>query len=336
MTESFHPNKGSFISQLQEGDRFMGYYVLQNKHLETFRDPARGNFLSLALSDNSGKLTGRVWENAEDINPEILVGDVVKLDAEIELYHDQKQIRILQIRAAKPAEYDIRDMLPSSKQNPDKMLSQIKDAISLVKNPNLSKLISFFFDDENFLRLFSQAPAAKQIHHAYLHGLMEHTLELVALAKTVIELYPGIDYDLLLTGALLHDMGKIEEYGWDVNIDYSDKGRLLGHIIIADEMLSNALQSLPDFSEDLEIRLRHMLLSHHGRYEWGSPRRPKTIEAIALHQIENLSAQINRFQTLLEKPSSHENWTDYDRLLRRQLYEGQDTDLTIEERSRSE
>jgi 3'-5' exoribonuclease len=135
---------------------------------------------------------------------------------------------------------------------------------------------------------------------------------------------------------LLHDIGKVREYSWELDIDYTDEGRLLGHIVIAVEMISNAIRQLPDFPEDLALTLRHMLVSHHGRYEWGSPRRPKTIEAIALHHLENLSAQINRFSLILENRLPGEDWTAYDRLLRRQLYSGGESDLSIEEDSLQE
>ena len=165
---------------------------------------------------------------------------------------------------------------------------------------------------------------------------LEHTLEVLTLAHTLIEIYPQIDADLLLAGVLLHDIGKVREYTWDMDIDYSDEGRLLGHIVMTDEMVTTALQSLSEFPPELALRLRHMLLAHHGRYEWGSPRRPLTLEAIALHHIENLGAQINRFQMLLQDRPLGENWTSYDRMLGRQLYLGQDDDLNVEEQSRTE
>ena len=333
MEEPYNAEKGPFLRKLQEGERFIGYYVLRNKQLEPFRDASRGYFLTLILSDRSGQLLARVWEGAENTNEELLQGEVVKVDGEVESYLERIQIRVLRVRPASPKEYDLRDMLPSSKQDPDEMLSRFQDHLNQVRHPHLSALLNFFYQNQEFLTQFRQVPAAKRIHHAYIHGLLEHTLELLTLAKTLIEIYPHIDADLLVTGILLHDIGKVREYSWELDIDYTDEGRLLGHIVMADEMISKALVTIEDFPEELALTLRHMLLSHHGRYEWGSPRRPKTIEAIALHHLENLSAQVNRFQLILEKRSTEEDWTEYNNLLRRQLYSGRDSSLSIEEDS---
>ena len=333
MEESYHAEKGPFLRDLQEGERFIGYYVLRNKQLEPFRDASRGYFLTLILSDRSGQLLARVWEGAENTNEELLQGEVVKVDGEVESYLERIQIRVLRVRPTSPKEYDLRDMLPSSKHDPEEMLSQLQDHLNKVSHPHLSALLNFFYRDQEFLQQFRQVPAAKRIHHAYIHGLLEHTLELLTLAKTLIEIYPHIDADLLVTGILLHDIGKVREYSWELDIDYTDEGRLLGHIVMADEMISKALETIEEFPEELALTLRHMLLSHHERYEWGSPRRPKTIEAIALHHLENLSTQVNRFQLILEKRSTQEDWTDYDTLLRRQLYSGRDSSLSIEEDS---
>jgi 3'-5' exoribonuclease len=333
MTEAYHVDKGPFLRELQPGERFVGYYVLRSKELEPFRDPTRGYYLTLIFSDRSGQLLGRVWEGAEDVDVEIVQGEVIKLDGETETYQDRIQIRVLRIRPAKQGEYDIRDMLPSSSKDPEEMLEAVRTYIDQIGNSHLRTLVDVFYRDEDFMQLFRQSPAARLIHHAYLHGLLEHTLELLDLAETVLTLYPQIDADMLMTGILLHDIGKVREYSWELDIDYTNEGRLIGHIVIADEMISEAIRQIADFPEDLALPLRHMVLSHHGRYEWGSPRRPKTIEAIALHHIENLSAQVNRFALLIEKHPHGEAWTKYDRLLKRQLYLGGDTDLSIEEES---
>jgi 3'-5' exoribonuclease len=336
MTEAHHAEKGPFLRDLQPGDRFVGFYVLRNKQLEPFRDPTRGYYLTLILSDRSGQLLGRVWEGAEDVDAEVMQGDVIKLDGEVETYLERIQIRVLRIRPASQGEYDIRDMLPSSKKDPEEMLNALRTYIDQISNPHLGALVDAFYGNDDFLQLFTQAPAARRIHHAYIHGLLEHTLELLDLADTVLTLYPQIDSDLLLAGILLHDVGKVREYSWELDIDYTNEGRLVGHIVMADEMIAEAIRQIADFPETLALTLRHMVLSHHGRYEWGSPRRPKTIEAIALHHLENLSAQVNRFALLIEKRPQGEEWTKYDRLLRRQLYSGDDGDLSIEEESLQE
>jgi 3'-5' exoribonuclease len=336
MTEAHHVDKGPFLRELQPGDRFVGYYVVRSKQLEPFRDPSRGYYLTLIFSDRSGQLLGRVWEGAEDVDAEVVQGEVIKLDGEVETYLDRTQIRVLRIRPAAQGEYDIRDMLPSSNKDPEEMLNATQIYIDQINNPHLRALVGIFYGDEDFMQLFRQAPAARLIHHAYIHGLLEHTLELLDLAETLLTLYPQIDSDLLIAGILLHDIGKVREYSWELDIDYTNEGRLIGHIVMADEMVSEAIRQIADFPEDLALPLQHMVLSHHGRYEWGSPRRPMTIEAIALHHLENLSAQVNRFALLIEKRPQGEEWTKYDRLLKRQLYSGGDSDLNIEEESLQE
>lgn len=336
MSESHHPEKGPFLRELQPGDLFVGFYTLRNKQLEPFRDASRGNFLTLILSDSSGQLLGRIWEGGEEAYEELEQGQVVKVQGEVETYLDRVQARVLNVRPATSDEYDRRDMLPSSARGRAEMMTELETFIDQVTQPNLRALVDFFFGDKDFLNNFAQAPAARRVHHAYMGGLLEHTLELLKITNTVLEVYPQIDADLLRTAVLFHDMGKVREFIWDLDIDYSDEGRLYGHIVIADEMVSAAIKAQPDFPPELELRLRHMLLSHHGRYEWGSPRRPKTLEAVALHHIENLGAQVNRFHLLLEDLPSGEQWTSYDRMLRRQLYGGGDTDLNIEERGLAE
>jgi 3'-5' exoribonuclease len=336
MTEPHHPKKGSFLRELQPGDHFVGFYALRNKQLEPFRDASRGNFLTLILSDSSGQLLARVWEGGEEAYEDLEPGAIVKVQGEVETYLDRVQARVLQVRPATPDEYDRRDMLPSSVRDREEMLAELETFINEVTQADLRTLVDFFFGDKDFLNNFTQAPAARRVHHAYLGGLIEHTLELLKITNTVLEVYPQIDADLLRTAVLFHDIGKVREFVWEFDIDYSDEGRLFGHIVMADEMVSAAIKAQPSFPPELALRLRHMLLSHHGRHEWGSPRRPKTLEAVALHHIENLGAQINRFHLLLKDRQLGEKWTAYDRMLGRQLYAGSDDDLNIEERSLTE
>lgn len=336
MTEIHHPEKGPFLRALQPGDNFVGFYVLRSKQLEPFRDASRGNFLTLILSDSSGQLLARVWEGSEEAYEDLEDVSVVKVQGEVETYLDRVQVRVLNVRPATADEYDQRDMLPSSARDHAEMLAELETFIKEVAQPDLRILVDFFFGDKDFLSKFAQAPAARRVHHAYLGGLIEHTLELLKITNTVLEVYPQIDADLLRTAVLFHDIGKVREFDWDFDIDYSDEGRLFGHIVMADEMVLAAIKQQSNFPSELAMRLRHMLLSHHGRHEWGSPRRPQTIEAVALHHIENLGAQINRFHLLLKDRQPGEKWTAYDRMLRRQLYAGNDDDLNIEERSLTE
>jgi 3'-5' exoribonuclease len=324
-----HPDKGPYIQELSQGDHVIGFYTLENKNLEPFRDPSRGYFLAITIGDRSGHIQARVWEDAERLAGEIEAGMVLKIEGDVESYMDREQIIILRARRAEPGEYDLRDMAPSSNSTPEEMRMKLDSYLVRITEPNLKALLDHFFMDPVFQEAFYMAPAARRIHHAYLGGLAEHTLEVLQICSVVLEIYPQIDADLLLAGAMLHDIGKLSEYTWGVVTDFSSEGRLIGHIVIADRMVSDAISKIPDFPEDLALRLRHMLVAHHGRQEWGSPREPRTLEAIALHHIENLDAQINRFNLILESRKPGESWTKYDRLLGRQLYAG-DEELDLE------
>jgi 3'-5' exoribonuclease len=332
-----HPQKGLFIIDARPGDRLTGFFLVRHKQLEPFRDRSKGEFLTLMLGDRTGQLLARVWEGAAELAETFEEGDVVKVAGDVEEYLGRTQIIVNKLRRANEGEYDLADFLPATGKNIDELWASVQAAIASIGNPHLAALVRHFYDDADFRAQMAQAPAARRVHHAYLGGLLEHLAEVLALCEAVLHLYPAINADLLRTGALLHDVGKLREYAWERDIDYTDEGRLIGHIVIGAEMVSGAMEQLPDFPEELRLRVQHMLVSHHGRYEWGSPARPQTLEAIALHHAEELNAQVNRFQSLLAaRREPGQAWTDYDRLLGRQLYAGRDDDLSIEEASQME
>jgi 3'-5' exoribonuclease len=185
-------------------------------------------------------------------------------------------------------------------------------------------LLHAFFHDEKIAALFKKAPAAKGFHHVYIGGLLEHTLSVIRLLDQLAHYYEGINRDLLITGGLLHDIGKIYEYSYDSIFDYSDQGRLIGHIVIGIEMLDTKIASLEDFPEHLAMELRHLVLSHHGTHEFGSPKRPKTLEALIVHHIDDLDAKVNAFQEFIEDSSDNDDsrWTPFHKLLERFIYKG--------------
>ena len=336
MSDTFHPKKGPLLREIPVGAQFIGFYVVHRKQLEPFRDPSRGHYLTLILGDRSGQRRARVWENAEEVAAQVEVGGVVKIQGEMETYMDTPQIRVLRIRPADEDEYDWRDMLPAASRPPEEMLSEVIEAAESIQHPHLRALVMHFYGNDEFLQSLQWVPAGRKVHHAYLSGLLEHLTEMLTLARTVLALYPQLDADLLIAGILLHDIGKVREIRWGLDIDYTDEGRLLGHIVMGDEMVAAAIATLPDFPPELAVRVRHMLLAHHNRYEWGSPRRPQTLEAIALAKIDDLSAQINRFALLLAQREPGAAWTPYDRMLERRLYAGEDATLSIEEASQEE
>jgi len=326
--------KEQFVRDLRPGTQVLSFFLVRHKQLEPFRDRTRGEFLTLILADRTGEILARVWEDAPAIAETFEEGQVVKVMGRVEEYLDRWQGIVEKIRPAREEEIDLADFLPATERDVDEMLKEIQQTVEEVKEPHLRALLHRFFDDPDFVARFSRAPAARRVHHAYLGGLLEHTLEVVHLCRAVMELYPSIHRDLLLTGALLHDVGKTREFRYETDIAYSDEGRLLGHVVLSLEMVDAALAEMEDFPEELALRLRHMIVSHHGRYEWGSPRRPKTLEAAALHYVENLSAQVNRFHRIIATRRDRTRaWTEYDTLLRRFLYAGREgeEDLSVEE-----
>jgi len=325
--------KEQFVRDLKEGDKVLSFFLVKHKQLEYFRDRTKGQFLTLALSDKTGQVLARVWEKALELAETFEEGNVVKVLGEVEEYLGRLQVIIDKLRPAKEDEYDLEDFLPHTERDIEEMLVTARETIASVGNPYLRALLDKFFADEEFVAAFSQAPSARRIHHAYLGGLLEHVVEVIVLCRTVLTLYPQINRDLLMTGALLHDVGKTKELTYERDIEYSDEGRLLGHVVLSDRMITERIAEIPDLPPELALRLRHVVVSHHGRYEWGSPRRPKTLEACALHYIDNLDAQVNRFARIIAaRRDETKPWTEYDTLLKRYLYAGREEDeLVIEE-----
>ncbi len=323
--------KEQFVRDLSPGDQILSFFLVKHKDLEWFRDRTRGQFLTLVLMDRTAEILGRVWEGAPELAETFAEGDVVKVQGEVEEYGRRQQIIIERLRLARPEEYIEEDFLPATERDVEAMWRTLERAIEELENPHLQALCRAAFSDEEFVSHFKRAPAARRVHHAYLGGLLEHVAELLVMVRPLCGLYRDIDHDLLVAGVLLHDIGKVHEFTTKGEINYSDAGRLLGHVVLSEEMLTAHLDQMDDFPEELAMRLRHMVLSHHGRYEWGSPRRPKTLEACALHYLDNLMAQVNRFQQLiLRRPDRTRPWTEYDTLLRRYLYAGRE-ELSVEE-----
>jgi 3'-5' exoribonuclease len=201
------------------------------------------------------------------------------------------------------------------------MLGELRKIASQVRQPFLSRLLEAFLNDEELVKKFKLAPAAKAVHHVFLGGLLEHTLSVVQLVLLIGPRYKGIDQELLLTGAILHDLGKVSELSFERTFDYTDPGRLLGHITLTVEMIDEKLKAIPEFPENLALLLKHIILSHHGEYEFGSPKRPKTLEALLLHHLDDMDAKMNGFMAWIEKEKdAPSRWTTYHKLFDRFIY----------------
>jgi 3'-5' exoribonuclease len=316
-------NKGLFVADFLAGERVTGFFLVRQKKLEPFRDRAKGEFLSLVLGDRTGQVTARVWDGASALSETFAQGDYVKVAGDVEEYQGRTQLIVQRLRVAQPNEIDLADFVTATQRDIGTMLAQVRAEVDNLRDPNLAALVRYFYDDPEFVTAFQQAPASRRLHHAYLGGWLEHLSQVLTLCDAVLTLHPEISAELLRAGVLLLSAGKMRELAWDRDIDLTDAGRLLGQAVLGDEAVGGALAHLPDFPPELALRVRHMLASHRGRYEWGAARPPMTLEAIALHHIENLNTQVSRFRDLLAaRREQNQPWTNFDRLLGRQLYAG--------------
>jgi 3'-5' exoribonuclease len=313
------------VSELKPGQEADGVYLVREKRLMPYRDPTRGNYLSLVLVDRTGQIQARVWENADKVSALFEEGDCVRVRGLAELYQGTTQLVVRTIAPAQEHEIDdqVYPELPRSARKLEEMLAEHKQAIASIESRHLGRLLEAVFGDRETMALFGRCPGAVKVHHAYLGGLLEHTLEVVRLCRAACEIYPALDRDILVAGALLHDIGKTRELSYDITFDYTDEGKLLGHIMMGAQMVKEKMDEMTDFPEELGVRLLHLMVSHHGEDVRYSPQRPMTAEACALHYAENLDAQVNRFVGAIEKAKAEgKTWSEWQELLRRSLYAG--------------
>ncbi len=305
---------------MKVGDRVERVMVVAKK---VRRDFTGGKFLLFQFSDMDGVLKGVLWEPADEIERSIRLDDVVRVSGEVQEYQGALQLRISRLERLAEGEYDPSVFLPASNRPIDELYDEILKIITGINDEDLRPLLQTIFEDEEFGKSLKRAPAAKGWHHSYIGGLVEHIYDMAQLAIKAAEVYPDVDRDLLLAGVFLHDLGKIEELMVTNHIDYSDSGRLLGHITLGVEFLSEYIRGMEDFPGELKMKLMHMIVSHHGELENGSPVRPMTVEALLLHYIDNLDAQIRGVNQVLEKGGDRSsNWTEYVKLLDRFIYKG--------------
>ena len=316
--------KKTFVSHIASGESVSDIFVLAEKSMGHKRD---GNpFLNLLLADKSGQIKAVVWDNVAQIAASANAGDFVKIGATAGEYRGTLQL-VVKSMAPVPADAVApEDFLPASTRSADKMLERLKSLTDSMTSPSLRALMNAFWADADLVRLFMRAPAAKKMHHAYLGGLIEHTLSMALLADKVAGHYSGVDRDMLIAGAVLHDIGKVRELSYDFSIDYTNEGRLLSHIAIGLEMVNTKIASLKEFPAEQAALIKHMIVSHHGAREFGSPEPPKTIEAVLLNYIDEIDSRVNAIREFMAADDQGAPWTSYHRLLERQFYKGETRD----------
>ncbi len=307
------------VKDLEPGMEVKSAFIVSRKELR--KTKAGAPYLALELGDKSGKVDARLWDGVSRYKDAFAEKDYVAVSGRVEKYRDQPQVIVSSLRRCRDDEIDAADFLRVVSTDRVELEGELREALEEVRNVHLKGLLLGFMNDEEFMRRFTTAPAAKNYHHPYLGGLLEHTTTTVCICRMICDLYPDIDRDLLISAAALHDIGKVRELEYDRTIDYSDAGRFLGHLLLSDEMIRERIAAQPGFPQDLAMRLRHAVLSHHGELEWGSPKRPKTLEAIVLHHVDNLDAKVNSFREIVGRAADSDSpWTDMRNLFRRPLY----------------
>jgi len=309
-----------WVDAIQEEDRVFGCYLVKEKRAAKTRN---GNaFLSLTLADRTGEIPAKVWERAEALGALFSEGDLIQIDGRAGSYRDQLQITVSGLEPLKDPP-DPKIFLEVSPGDPSEMIRSLREILRGVRDVHLKGLVDVFLGDREFVSRFKQAPAAKTFHHSYLGGLLEHTLSVCRMAEQVAGHYPQLNRDLLLASAFLHDIGKIRELKYDPLIDYTDEGRLVGHVVLGVAMVDEKLKAFREFPEELAIRLKHLILSHHGQYDFGSPKAPKFLEAVALHLIDDLDAKINGLGRFMERDRHEGAWTEFNRMFGRYFLKGE-------------
>ncbi|WP_456487479.1 3'-5' exoribonuclease YhaM family protein [Candidatus Alkanophaga liquidiphilum] len=324
--------KKKFVKDLREGEDVDDFFLVVGKELREFKTKP-GIFLQLKLMDGTGSITARCWEGAEEVSALVSVGDVVQIKGTVESFQDELQIIFEPYDISKCDELSPQDLLPKTEKDVDGLLSEIRATTLSFEDEHLRRLVLSFLDDEAFVAKFKTAPAAKTYHHPYIGGLIEHTHAVMKICDLLAELYGELDRDLLLTGAILHDIGKIRGYEFENIIDVSVEGGLVGHVLLSLEMLNEKLKELSSLGlglpEELCLKLRHLITSHHCHRKWGSPIEPRFAEASALCYADLLDARVNEFlraqSEALQQREQREGegvWSDFSKSLRTFLYLG--------------
>jgi 3'-5' exoribonuclease len=310
--------KTHYVSDLHDGEAVASLFLVREKEIRT--SPRTGtSWLQLELADRTGTIPAKMWDNFSAIAATFEQDDVVQIRGRVKLYNGQKELTLEQIIPAAERDYDLGDFLPHTKQDVEKLYAEVREAIAGMKNPWLKRLVTAVVEDPAIAPKFKRAPAAMTMHHAYIGGLLEHVASLIGLSRRVTAHYPELDEDLLLAGIVLHDIGKIDELRYLRAFDYTTEGRLLGHITIGVSIVRDKIRAIPDFPVPLAVLVEHLILSHHGTHEFGSPSLPQTLEAVALHFLDDMDSKMAAMRATLEAPAEEDAWTERNPSLRRAL-----------------
>jgi 3'-5' exoribonuclease len=328
-------DKKIFINEIKEGQVVDSVFLVSNKELRPRKTD--GQYLRLILADKTGEIYCNMWDNFQKVFTTFQIDDYVRIKGSAKLYQQKLQLSLIELQKVDTSEVNIADFQKTSKRLPDDMWIELNEFISSIENKFLNQLLNNVFQNGEVKNLFLAAPAAKALHHSFNGGLLEHTLSLANLCSFIAGHYKQIkvNRDLLISGALLHDFGKIYELSFDRNYNYTDEGRLIGHITIEAIKLQKEIDIIPDFPKELALQLIHMILSHHGSYEFGSPKRPKTIEAMILYYLDDMDAKVEAMYKFITENTADGKWAGFEqKQFDRFIYKGsliENQDQSIEE-----
>lgn len=307
-----------FIGELHEGEKITGIYLCKHKQGAVTKNGKP--YENVILQDKTGTIDGKIWEpNSLGID-EFESLDYIDVVGDVTSFQGSLQVSIKRARKAREGEYEPGNYLPVSDKNIETMYQELMGIIAQVKNPYLHRLLlSFFQEDEGFIKVFKENSAAKTVHHGFIGGLLEHTLSVVMLCQYYCRSYPILNQDLLITTAILHDIGKTKELSAFPKNDYTDDGQLLGHIMIGAEMIHDKIREIPGFPEKLESEVKHCILAHHGELEYGSPKKPALAEAVALNLADNTDAKMETLTELFNSAGDQKDWLGYNRFFESNL-----------------
>ncbi len=309
--------KNTFVKDLIADQSITSFFLVYEKEI---RSTAAGKpYLRMELGDRSGTVESRMWDQFETYARDVHRDDFVKVQGRVELYRNKFQLVLQQFRLAKPEEIELGDFLPHTTYNVDELFKQLLAFIAEIKNPFLKQLASSIFSDPQLVVRFKRAPAAKVMHHAYLGGLLEHVVGLCGLAKQIAAHYKELDVDLLLIAALLHDVGKLDELCYERAVGYTTEGQLLGHIVMELDTVTRAMDAIEGFPPRLKAVVQHILISHHGEYEFGSPKLPMIREALVFHYMDDMDSKLAAVRAALAIPSGEDDWSAYSGALGRKF-----------------
>jgi len=309
--------KAAYISTLAADTTITSFFLVCEKELRLTREGKP--YLRVELSDRTGSIEARIWDNVDVISSAFERDDIVKVQARVESYKNRVQLAVERLRRAETAEVDLSDYFPHTSEDVEKLYLCLQKHVAEIGNPWLRQLAAGIIEDPQVCPRLKRAPAAKSMHHAFLGGLLEHVVSLCDLCRLVAQNYRELDVDLLITGAVLHDIGKLDELCYERAIHYTNDGQLLGHIVIGLEQVTKKMDQIPGFPNELKTLVKHLLISHHGHYEFGSPKLPMFPEALVLHYLDDLDSKLGAARAALSDEGGEPGWSAYSPALSRKL-----------------